>query len=76
MTLDANAGMVSADPSQLHQVVMNLRVNALQAMEGQNGALALTVRQEQVSEQFAALLKSDMAKYAKLIKSANIRIEP
>ena len=27
-------------------------------------------------EQFAALLKSDMAKFAKLIKDANIRFEP
>jgi len=26
-------------------------------------------------EQFAALLRSDMAKYAKLIKDANIKVE-
>ena len=40
--------------------------------------LAVATVEDMIStpEQFAALLKSDMAKFAKLIKDANIRFEP
>jgi CheY-like chemotaxis protein len=54
-TFDPAAGMVLADPTQLLQVIMNLSVNALQAMEGQRGRLEIFVRQEVVGEKFAAL---------------------
>jgi len=37
-----NPVLVRADPSQLHQVVMNLCSNALQAMKGTGGSLTVT----------------------------------
>jgi PAS domain S-box-containing protein len=54
-TFDPAAGMVLADPTQLHQVIMNLGVNALQALEGQRGRLEIFVRQEVAGEKFAVL---------------------
>jgi signal transduction histidine kinase/ActR/RegA family two-component response regulator len=39
----ADVPPVSADPAQLHQVLMNLGANAVQAMRGQSGRLGFTV---------------------------------
>jgi CheY-like chemotaxis protein len=54
-TFDPAAGIVLADSTQLHQVIMNLGVNALQAMEGQRGRLEISVHQEVIEEKAAAL---------------------
>ncbi len=37
--IDKHAGMVMADPTQIHQVIMNLVTNAFHAMEEQGGVL-------------------------------------
>jgi PAS domain S-box-containing protein len=52
---DPRNGAALANPTQLHQVLMNLGINALQAMEGQDGVLDISVAQETVAETFAAL---------------------
>jgi nitrogen-specific signal transduction histidine kinase/CheY-like chemotaxis protein len=54
-TLESVYGTVLADPTQLHQVVMNLSVNALHAMEGQVGTLSIAVEQTIVDAAFATL---------------------
>lgn len=42
---DENTGMVSANPAGIHQIIMNLCVNAEQAMRGCNGVLTLCLDQ-------------------------------
>ena len=41
---------VSADPTRIHQIVMNLGTNAAQAMSGDGGKLAVSVASELVTE--------------------------
>lgn len=41
--IDADLPQVLADPSQLHQVIVNLCTNAYQAMEAQGGTLRITL---------------------------------
>ena len=48
---------VMGDPSQLHQVVMNLAINALQAMLPQGGTLDFSLAEEQVGQAHPADLK-------------------
>lgn len=43
-------GTVEADPSQIHQVVMNLCTNAVQAMHGSSGILGVSLEAMDVSE--------------------------
>jgi PAS domain S-box-containing protein len=46
LDLQAPEAVVMADPTQLHQVFMNLCVNAAQAMEPDGGTLAVSLREE------------------------------
>lgn len=52
--IDPDAGMVLADPTQIHQVVMNLCTNAFHAMEVKGGMLTITLQKKILS-------KSDLA---------------
>ncbi len=54
--LTANVGYVLADPTELHQVLLNLCTNAGQAMAG-GGLLELNLRTIEVDEDFAKLHK-------------------
>jgi PAS domain S-box-containing protein len=47
--LDPNCSQVVADPSQLHQVVMNLCTNAYQAMRSSGGCLEVAVHDVQLT---------------------------
>jgi PAS domain S-box-containing protein len=47
--IDANCGPIIADPTQIHQVVMNLATNAYQAMREKGGVLELTLMGEEIS---------------------------
>lgn len=43
--IDRGCGMIEADPTQIHQVIMNLCTNAYHAMEENGGTLAVALRQ-------------------------------
>ncbi len=44
--IDPDCGSVRADPTQMHQIVMNLATNAYHAMEETGGTLHIALRQE------------------------------
>ncbi len=49
--IDRNCGYVEADPTQIHQVVMNLCTNAYHAMEETGGELTLSLKETVLSRQ-------------------------
>ena len=53
--IDPRAGVVLADPNQIHQLVLNLCTNAHQAMPGQKGTLTVNLRRREVGEESARL---------------------
>ena len=46
--LNANDALVSGDPSQLHQLIMNLCTNAAQAMGGEQGSLSISLNEKNI----------------------------
>ena len=48
--IDVNAGPVLADPTQIHQIVMNLGTNAFHAMEESGGTLSIALEKKTLSE--------------------------
>ena len=52
--IEAVGGLVMADPTQIHQVVMNLCANAYQAMEETGGILDVRLREMEVDSDHAA----------------------
>ena len=54
--IDAEAGMILADPTQIHQVVMNLATNAFHAMEAKGGTLTISVEKKILSQDDLAIL--------------------
>ncbi|MFZ5570784.1 MAG: PAS domain S-box protein [Thermodesulfobacteriota bacterium] len=49
-TIDAACGMVLCDPTQVHQIIMNLATNAYHAMEETGGELRVELRQVRVEK--------------------------
>ncbi len=47
--IDPGCGTVNADPTQIHQIVMNLATNAYHAMEDMGGSLTVTLKQTQIT---------------------------
>ena len=47
--MDPNCGIVIADPTQIHQIVMNLATNAYHAMEDTGGKLNVCLRQVELT---------------------------
>ncbi len=58
--IDRDCGMVEADPTQIHQVIMNLCTNAYHAMEETGGTLTVRLRQVELS-------LTDMVEYPNLL---------
>jgi len=54
-TYDKDAGIIDADPTQMHQVLMNLCTNAAHAMEKSGGILEVNLRNEEFGTQNAEL---------------------
>jgi PAS domain S-box-containing protein len=46
MDLDKESGLVLADPTQIHQILMNLCTNAYHAMEDTGGTLSISLKKE------------------------------
>jgi len=65
--IDEDTGLVKADPTQIHQVVMNLCANAFHAMRNSYGALTVSLRNAHLTdveaEQFLGL---DAGEYVQL----------
>jgi signal transduction histidine kinase/ActR/RegA family two-component response regulator len=49
LDIDQNCGPVSADPTQIQQVIMNLCTNAFHAMEATGGIMEVTLREVTIS---------------------------
>ena len=49
----AESGLVMADPTQIHQVIMNICTNAEHAMRGKNGTLRITLEAVDLDEEDA-----------------------
>ena len=48
------AGNILGDPTQIYQVLMNLCINASQAMKGENGAIEIVLEQVDLDKNFAS----------------------
>lgn len=48
--IDLDCGTISADPTKLHQIVVNLCTNAFHAMENEKGTLSVSLCRREVSE--------------------------
>ncbi len=49
--IDAECGLVLSDPTQIHQVLMNLCTNAYHAMRDQGGVLGVTLKPVEIKEE-------------------------
>jgi CheY-like chemotaxis protein len=48
--IEVNTGPILADPTQIHQIVMNLGTNAFHAMEESGGTLSISLEKKTLSE--------------------------
>ena len=55
LDLDSRGRFVLGDPTQLHQVILNLCTNASHAMQGQAGRLTVRLKAEQLPPTFCAM---------------------
>lgn len=49
LDLDDSCGMIKADPTQFHQIVMNLCTNAYHAMEAGGGVLRISLKRKEIT---------------------------
>jgi len=63
-TLDPDCGYVFADPTQIHQVLMNLCTNAVQEMENKGGTLTVSLQQTLISAETRATADLEPGLYA------------
>ena len=78
MDIEEECGQVIADPTQIHQVIMNLTTNAFHAMQEKGGKLYIELKQTIPSSSLLALLELKHGAYAQLIvkdTGAGIRSE-
>ncbi|MEE4242023.1 MAG: response regulator [Desulfopila sp.] len=65
--IDHECGCIFADPTQYHQIIMNLCTNAFHAMENSGGTLSIQLRQENIiSKQHCLELAVNPGEYAHL----------
>ena len=57
--IQTDCGMIKADPTQIHQIIMNLATNAYHAMEETGGELKISLKEIALSEH--EVIISDMA---------------
>ncbi len=67
LDIDAKAGFVMADPTQIHQILMNLCTNAYHAMEKTGGTLSISLKKANpTSEDFANELHVQQGDFLRL----------
>ncbi len=59
--VDSHCGVICVDPSQIHQVVMNLSTNSIHAMKARGGVLSIRLAQYTADEAFKRLFPSQTA---------------
>lgn len=65
--IDEDTGLVRADPTQIHQVIMNLCANAFHAMRNSYGALSVSLRKVPLSnEEAGPFLGLEAGEYTQL----------
>jgi len=64
--IDSDCGVVVADPTQVHQVVMNLATNAYHAMEETGGRLKVNLKQIRLESDQSVFLELTPGEYARL----------
>jgi CheY-like chemotaxis protein len=69
--LQNNCGWVIADPTQLHQVVMNLITNAYHAMENMDGKISVKLRETEPGKDDFADKNLQKGRYAMITVSDN-----
>ncbi len=62
--LNPDCGMVVADPTQIHQIIMNLATNAYHAMQDSGGQLKVSLTQIQIESQLMGFDELPPGKYA------------
>jgi len=68
--LEAESGMVLADPTQIHQIMLNLGTNAAHSMRDKGGTLKVSLIQEDLDSEAAAQYTDlNAGSYLKLIVS-------
>ncbi len=63
-SLDPDCGYIFADPTQIHQVLMNLCTNAVQEMETKGGTLTVTLQQTLITDETGATADLEPGLYA------------
>ena len=64
--LSTQISICQADPTQIHQVVMNLCTNAFHSLKDQGGVLSLTLKQAEIDMDQAKLLGTEPGLYLNL----------
>ena len=67
--IDPDCGIVNADPTQFHQIVMNLATNAYHAMEETGGRLRVALKQIRLEPDQLGFPELTPGEYARLIVS-------
>lgn len=66
--IDENCLPISADPTQMHQVIMNICTNAYQAFEGKDGLIEITLEDVKITDQkINEFITIQKGKYNRLI---------
>ena len=74
--IDSSCGAIIADPTQIHQIVMNLATNAYHAMEDPGGILTVALKQVQLKPDKLKFLECIPGTYACLsVKDTGVGIE-
>ncbi|MBF0235688.1 MAG: response regulator [Desulfamplus sp.] len=64
--IDSDCGLVLADPTQIHQILMNLATNANHAMQETGGQLKIILKQTEIESETVGFSKLTSGKYALL----------
>nr|MBF0222330.1 DUF3365 domain-containing protein [Desulfobulbaceae bacterium] len=67
--IDSNCGVVCADPTQVHQILMNLCTNAYQAMEATGGILKIQLKKVYLGEDRQITPGMKAGEYVELVVS-------